>query len=221
MKAIDYVLLLSLALIVLVGCGQVQEIQVESAPSSGQSSEVPPGVQGAASVTQLALGTLKLEDTENAVTPTQAADLLPLWRMIAGGSLKSDTETNAVLKQIEGEMSGPQLAAIKAMELVGGDVQAWMQEQGIRIPAPPEGRGSSNGPGALQNLSEEDRAKMREEFQGMSAKERATRMASLSAEARGVGRPDGGAGARPGGGLGPTNVLFDYLVKYLTKCAAG
>ena len=115
MKPIDYVLIVALALVVLVGCGQVQETQVESVPSSGESAAAPSDVRGAESATRLALGTLKLEDTDNAVTPAQAAELLPLWRMIEGGSLKSDTETSAVLKQIEGKMSGPQLAAINVM----------------------------------------------------------------------------------------------------------
>jgi hypothetical protein len=108
----------------------------------------------------LALGTLKLEDTGSAVTPAEAAELLPLWRTIATGSLQSDAETNAGLTQIEGAMSGPQLAAINAMELEGGDVQVWVQEQGIAMPAPPGGQGNSSGPGALENLSEGERAKM-------------------------------------------------------------
>ena len=118
-------------------------------------------------------------------------------------------------------MSGPQLAAINAMELAGGDVQAWMLEQGINMPAPTDGLANVNGPGALQNLSEEERARMREEFQNMTAEERATRMASLPAEARDVERPEGGAGARPGGGIGQSNALFGYLVEFLTERAAG
>jgi hypothetical protein len=35
---------------------------------------------------QLALGTLRLEETGDAVTPEQAATLLPLWQAIQGGS---------------------------------------------------------------------------------------------------------------------------------------
>jgi hypothetical protein len=219
MKTIDYVLIVTLALAVLVGCGQVQETQAESAPSGGEGSEAPSSLRGIEPVTQLALGTLKLEDTEYAVTPAQAAEALSLWRMIASGSLKSDTETDAVLKQIEGAMSGPQLAAINAMELEGRDVQAWVQEQGVEMPAPPSGQGNGNGPGALQNLPEEDRAKMREEFQNMSAEERATRMASLPTEAQGVERPEAGAEARPGG-MRPSNALLGYLVELLSTRAA-
>jgi hypothetical protein len=218
MKPIDYVLILALALVVLVGCAHVQESQLESVPSSGDNSEAPPSRRGPDRASQLALGMLKLEDTESAVTAAQAAELLPLWRMIASGSLTSDTETNAVLKQIEGLMNGPQLAAINVMELENGDVQAWMQEQGLAMPASSGGQGSmggQGGPGALQNLSEEDRAKMREEFQNMTAQERATRMAEM-----GIERPEGGAGAGPGGMRQP-NALFGYLVQFLAERAAG
>jgi hypothetical protein len=129
------------------------------------------------------------------------------------------------------------------MELENEDVQAWMQEQGIAMPAPPTdqqgptasqqdpaasqqdpaagqqdpaaGQGGVGGPGALQDFSEEDRAKMREEFQNMTADERATRMDEM-----GIERPEGGAGARPGGGMGPSNALFGYLVEFLIERAA-
>jgi hypothetical protein len=136
----------------------------------------------------LALGMLKLEGTENAVTPAQAAVLLPLWQMVQSGSLQGDAETQAVLKQIEGQMSEAQLAAIEAMGLTWQDMQTWMQEQGIEMPTPPAGQG---GPGALQNLSEDERARMREEFQNMSPEQRATRMAEM-----GVQRPQQGQGSR-------------------------
>ena len=56
-------------------------------------------LQGA---TGLALGVLKLEGTEHAVTPEQAAEMLPLWKVIQGGSLQGAAETEAVFKQIEG-----------------------------------------------------------------------------------------------------------------------
>ncbi len=201
---------------------------METVPSSGESSEAPSSLRGIESATELALGTLKLEDTESAVTPAQAAELLPLWRMIEGGTLKSDTETEAVLKQIESVLSGPQLAAIHAMELERQDVLAWMQEQGIEMGASPSGPGGSagqggpadqRGPGALQNLSEEERTRMREEFSNMSTEERATRMASLPTEARGIERPEGGPGAGPDG-MRQSNALFGYLVKFLAERAA-
>jgi hypothetical protein len=210
----DYVLMLALAFTVLVGCAKVPETQAGGVLTGGPAAST--GIRGVERVTQLALGTLRLEGTENAVTSAQAAELLPLWRMIEGGSLKNDTETDAVLKQIEGVLSGPQLAAINTMELQGGNVQAWMQEQGAEMPAPPAGQGGPGGPGTLQNLSEEERAKMREEFQGMTAEERATRMAEM-----GIERPEGETGARPAGALGQSRVLLGTLIELLTGRAAG
>jgi hypothetical protein len=165
----------------------------------------------------LALGTLKLEGTEDAVTAGQAAELLPLWQMVGSGSLQGAAETQAVLKQIEGSMTQSQRAVIDAMELTFGDMQAWMDEQGIEMPAPPQGR--QGGPGAFQNMSEEERAGMREEFQSMTAEERATRMAEL-----GFQPPEGqgsGTGAIPNRGGGRQfNLLLDPLIELLEERAA-
>ena len=108
MKAIDYVLIAALALVVLVGCGQVQEAQLESAPSSGESAEAPSSVGEVADATQLALGTLKLDETDLAVTPAQAAELVPLWqasRNLARSGTGATEEVNAVLEQIQAAMT--------------------------------------------------------------------------------------------------------------------
>ena len=189
---------------------------------------------------KLALGTLKLEGTENAVTPAQAAQLLPLWQMLQGGSLQSDQETEAVVKQIEGKMTSAQMTAIEAMALKWPDVQTWMQEQGIEMPTPAAGQGGprnlsaeerakttppagQGGPGGAQNLSEEERTKLRQQFENMTAEQRATRMAEM-----GVQRPEGaGQGfdpnAGPGGAAGgarQSSFLLDPLVELLTQRAA-
>ena len=47
------------------------------------------------------LGMLKLEGTEQAVTPDQAKALLPLWQAFQGGALQASAERNAVMAQIE------------------------------------------------------------------------------------------------------------------------
>jgi hypothetical protein len=66
---------------------------------------------------------------------------------------------------------------------------------------------------------------MREQFQNMSADERATRMASLPTEAQGIQRPEGqeggGLGARPAGAGRQANVLLGPLVDLLTERSAG
>ncbi len=187
---------------------------------------------------KLALGTLRLEGTDNAVTPAQAAQLLPLWQMLQGGSLQSDQETEAVVKQIEGQMTPAQMTAIDTMALTWPDVQTWMQEQGIEMPTPAAGQGGpqdlseeerakmptppagQGGPGGSQNLSEEERTKLRQELENMTDEQRATRMAEM-----GVQRPEGagqgfGANAGPGGRGGQSSFLLGPLVELLTQRAA-
>ena len=103
---------------------------------------------------QLVLGTMRLEGGEHAVTLEQAAALLPLWQVIQGGTLQGDSEVNAVLSQIEDQMTSEQLAAIAAMQLTQEDLQTWMQEQGMRMGV----EGDPGQRGAGQNMSEEEQA---------------------------------------------------------------
>jgi hypothetical protein len=204
----------------LVGC---QKIEPTPAASAGTNTSVdvsaaisPAGTQrGLDDITRLALGTLNLEDTEDAVSPAQAAEMLPLWQVIQSGSLKSNAETQAVLKQVEAKMTESQLAAIEAMGLTFEDVQTWMQKQGIEMPARPEGQ--QGGPGSFGDLSEDERAQMREQFQtpgDVSPEERATRMAEM-----GMQRPEGAEGRQggaPGGGR-QANVLLEPLIQLLSE----
>lgn len=90
---------------------------------------------------KLAVGTLRLEGTDKAVTPEQAKALLPLWRAAKSMST-SDTastdEINALYKQIQETMSVEQVQSIKDMNLSQEDIQALMQQYGIQ--------GSQGGP---------------------------------------------------------------------------
>lgn len=171
---------------------------------------------------QLALGIFHLQGTENAVTPEQARTLLPLWQAIQAGSLQSDAETNAVLKQIEGGMTAEQLAAIAAMQLTREDLGTWMQEQGIEFGPRPGGAG---GQGPFADLSEEERAARRATrqaaggggfgqggFGDLSEEERANLRAT--AEASGIT-----FGGRGGPGRGLLAVLAEPVVELLTQLA--
>jgi hypothetical protein len=224
--------ILMILAVALTGCGSSEPAAKTEVNEADALAEVRGGLDPA---NRLALGTLRLEGTENALTAAQAAELLPLWHLIEGGSLQSETERNAVVKQIEGKMDDAQLAAIDDMGLTFEDTRAWMEETGIEMPAGPagsggpagpadsEGQAGPGGPGALQNMSEEERTKVREEFQNMSAEERATRRAGLPTEARGIERPEGagtGQGVRPGGGSRQGNALLASLVELLTERAA-
>lgn len=126
-KIIFLTLILTL---LLVACGG----STETAPSADTEAQFDPNSRELPLSTQLAIGTLKLEDTNQAVAPVQAADLLPLWQVL-NSLTNSDTaapeEIDAVIEQIQDTMTAEQLAAIDAMELTGQDIFATMQELGL------------------------------------------------------------------------------------------
>lgn len=83
--------------------------------------------------TQLALGTLRLEDTEQVVDAREAAQLLPLWQLLnqlnTSGSAAQE-EMDAVVEQIHATMTAEQIQAISEMGLTQGDILAVSQDQG-------------------------------------------------------------------------------------------
>lgn len=223
------------SLVVLSGCQKG-----ESAQTAGDSAANVPATdsgQGGGptleldDVSRLTLGTFKLEGTANAVTPEQAAKLLPLWKLMQGGTLNNDTEKNAVIKQIENQMTEAQLAAIDALGLTREDVLAWMQEQGMEMAAPggaiPGGQGV---PGGIPNLTDEERQQMRERFENMTEEERAAAMAEGGFQ-RPEGAPQGQGqatgdrqsptGDLPGwGGMRSGAMMLEPLIALLTERAA-
>lgn len=106
---IALLLLVSIGLIMLVGCGS--RATADSSTSAAAS--------------KLALGTLDLEGTEEAVDASQAARLLPLWQLLdqlETSGFAAPAEIKAVIDEIESEMATPQLEAIKAMDLSEAEV---------------------------------------------------------------------------------------------------
>lgn len=140
--------LLFLLVGIIAGCGGNQPTPEELGALEGYRSAYLdasyPDALPASS--QLALGTLLLEGTENAVTPEQAARLLPLWQSLRGGTLQGSAEIRAVLTAIEKTMTPEQLQAIAAMRLTRQRLQEWMEEQGMR-PAPGGTPGAWGNPG--------------------------------------------------------------------------
>ena len=142
------------------------------------------------------LGMLKLEGTEQAVTPDQAKALLPLWQAFQGGALQASAERNAVMAQIEAQMTPAQLEAIAALQLTPDDLRSWAQEQGLNI---------GMGMGGDQGSSPDAQATRRAGFAGGEdmSPEMAARRAEfqdMSEEQREVFRTTAQAG---GGSVGP------------------
>jgi len=172
---------------------------------------------------QLALGTLLLEETENAVTSEQAKALLPLWKAIQGGKLQGNAEANAVLKQIEAKMTSEQLAAIAAMQLTMEDLGTWAQEQGVSLGLAPEALATRQATGGGQGISEDamaTRQAMRDTGGfappgDMSEEERTAMRATAEASGMTFGGRQGGAGP------GQLALLAEPLIELLTQRAGG
>lgn len=216
--------MLMLSIVLLVGCQKEETAQPVDTGEGDSSAQFRTGELDMTNT--LSLGTLLLEDGEEAVTPEQAADLLPFWNVVQSGSLKSTAETDAVLKQIEGKMTDSQLAAIEAMALTREDMTAWMEEHDIELPVFGGGGGGTGGGfGQQGDLTDEERAEMREQFQGLqdlTPEERAERLAEMGVEVpegAGAGQPRG-AGANPGGFARGGNILLTPLLELLTERAA-
>jgi hypothetical protein len=74
---------------------------------------------------ELALGTLRLENTEQAVDAQFASQLLPLWQLMAeldSNSSAAPEELEAVVEMIQATMSADQLEAIDEMRLSQSDI---------------------------------------------------------------------------------------------------
>ena len=83
--------------------------------------------------TQLILGTLKLEDTEYAVTSEQAAELLPMWYVLqelTSNDTAAQEEIDGLTSQIQETMTDDQTKAIADMDLGPQDMMAVMQVNG-------------------------------------------------------------------------------------------
>jgi hypothetical protein len=225
----NIILLVSLIFIVVLVVGCQSEEAAQPVDTAADSAEDPferfrTGELG--QMNTLAMGTLLLEGTDSAVTQVQAADLLPLWEVIQSGSLKSQAETDAVLKQIEGIMTSIQLDTIEGMELTRESMATWMEKQGVEVPSfGGEGAGGGRGAGFGQmgDMTEEERAQIREQLQALrdlSPEERQERMAEMGFEMP-EGAGEGMQGGGFGGGARGGNFLLTPLIDLLTDRAAG
>lgn len=147
---------------------------------------------------QLALGTLKLEGTANAVTAEQAKALLPLWQAIvalSGTTTTAEAELTAVQNQIVEALLPTQLQAIGALQLTTAQLNAFYAEKGIVMPTPVPG--VTKVPGSGSGVS--------------SADKEATRTAATA-----LGTP-----TSSGAGQAAKTALFDAVIELLAARAGG
>ena len=147
--------ILTILMLTLTACGGNASDSTEpaSVPQNGASASALPVA------TQLIIGTLKLEEADNAVTAEQAAELLPLWQTLTvlyDSDTSAEQEIDALVKQIQETMTAEQMQAITTMNLTREDMFAIMQEQGLAMDSSSQssnaqsGNSSSNGGGGFQ-----------------------------------------------------------------------
>jgi hypothetical protein len=245
--------ILALTAALLAGCSSGTQPTPTPAPAGNDegyvSANLDTSYEAALSVSgQLALGTLQLEESVDAVRADQASALLPLWQALRSDALQSQEEVSAVLKQIEGTMSREQLEAIAAMRLTLDDMRTWAENRGLGLAfgegqgprgeggqLSPEARatrqaqfgGQGPDPEALatmraqfggQEPDPEALATMRAQFGNMSDEQRQALRAT--AEAGGGGFGGRGGMSRFFGGAGQARVFFGPLIELLTERAA-
>jgi hypothetical protein len=105
----------------------------------------------------LVIGTFKLEGTSNAITPAQAAALVPLWQAYAqltSSNTAAQAEIDAVIAQIQSTMTPQQVQAITAMKLTRQDLFTTESSLGLsngfgangtRTPRAPSTNGGGGG----------------------------------------------------------------------------
>ena len=121
----------------------------------GAASTASAGGQSAGTlspISQLVVGTLKLDGTDQAITKEQAADLLPLWqvyRELMSSDTAAPAEIDGLTTQIRETMTAGQMKAIDAMKLTQADIFAFMREQGpgVASGAPGQSNRSRTGQG--------------------------------------------------------------------------
>lgn len=132
--------------LILAGCSGSAAVTTAGA-SAGQAGE-----RQLPLAMQLALGTLALEETDQAITAEQAAALLPLWKAansLSGADNVAAEETASLFKQIQEAMTGEQVQAIQAMDLSGQSMADLAGKYGFQM-----------GGGGRGELTEEMRATM-------------------------------------------------------------
>jgi hypothetical protein len=99
--------ILSIISLLLVGCSSVASPTATSTAGLSQAA-------------QLAIGTLKLEGTDQAPAADQAVELLTLWKAyqsLSSSDTTAQAELDALITQIQGTMTSEQIQAIASMQL--------------------------------------------------------------------------------------------------------
>ena len=129
-----YLFVILLLALILAACGNASE---ELGSSSAEGTDPISGEAGTLEVPlelQLMLGTVLLDETAYAIDADQAAELLPLWKVLnnlAGSETAAQAEVDAVIASIQDGMTAEQISAIEEMGLIMADMGDVMETLGI------------------------------------------------------------------------------------------
>ena len=174
------VFILALVMLLAAACNSESQTQT-TADDSLPAAEVltTQSAEGLGS-TKMIFGSFQLENTDLAITPEQAAEFAPLWKVyqsLLDSSTAAEAEREALLNQIEAVFTPEQQAYLESTSMDPAETDALMAELGIEAQI---GVGGGQGGNGGEDLTDAEKAELQ-----------ALREAS-----------GGGQGGGPGGGMG-------------------
>jgi hypothetical protein len=152
MKKIPFMTILITLGLVLTACASGNTSTNSTSTNGGSTNSFRSGAGATGPLnpeSKLALGTIKLEGTRQAVDPKMAANLVPLWQLLFQLNSSSSTapqEVTAVVDQIKTTMTPDQINTINSMSLTQADIfTVFQQANGSGGAAGSGGRGSAGG----------------------------------------------------------------------------
>jgi hypothetical protein len=135
MKKVSLLITLITILFVLSACGSGSGSTNTTSTDSASTNSFRNSTSGNRPLnpeSKLALGTIKLEGTRQAVDPKMAANLLPLWQLLFqlnSSSSSAPQEVAAVVDQIQTTMTPEQIKTINSMQMTQADIFTVFQQQ--------------------------------------------------------------------------------------------
>ena len=133
-KSRKILMVLMILVLPLSACTQISALFGSSESTAASGTPQPLGEFELSQPMRLALGTLKLEETNLAVQAEQAAELLPIWKAynnLSTSSTAAAAELEALIAQIEETMTPEQMQAIQEMDLTGASMAELFQSLGL------------------------------------------------------------------------------------------
>ncbi len=128
-------IILVLAALSVTACSPGQQASSTlTASTAAPAVSTTPGAPVLSLEGKLAAGILLLEGSDNAITAEQAKNLLPLWKAVstlATADTTTESEIQAVYRQIEEAMTTAQIDAIQAVDITGETMTNLMSQYGV------------------------------------------------------------------------------------------